>query len=375
MLSTSTGAERRQTAERLHALAIAFLCWWRDELWAAVPVSVRHWLSGHPRELLVRLSETHCSVLEAQGDCWRLAKEIDLDASSRDDLEGLLSLNADREIRPVVQLPPDRFLRRRLVFPRAVRENLNQVLAYEMDGFTPFRSDQVSFTSRILGTDASDSRHDSIEVEVTVARLDDVEHAASVSGRLGLQPVAVVADEPAPHRRVAANLLPRARRPRQLNAHVTTKLGLAAVAMILTLVLLIVPLFKKQSAIADLEARIEQLRPDANKASELREAVRGATLTQAYPSDLRQGRPRAVNVIRELTTLLPDHTWLRSLRLSNDQLEIEGESRNAGELVSLLDGSGIFEDVRFVSQVSIDTQSRSERFSLSMKLAGNWSDD
>ena len=55
----------------------------------------------------------------------------------------------------VVALPLRQVLRKELVLPAAVEQNLRQTLAYDLDRHTPFRPDQVYFDAVVSGRDAT----------------------------------------------------------------------------------------------------------------------------------------------------------------------------------------------------------------------------
>src|SRR5260221_13937422 len=55
--------------------------------------------------------------------------------------------------RVTVALPPRQMLRKQLVLPTAVEENLLRTLAYDLDRHTPFRPDQVYFDATVIGRD------------------------------------------------------------------------------------------------------------------------------------------------------------------------------------------------------------------------------
>jgi general secretion pathway protein L len=55
--------------------------------------------------------------------------------------------------RVIVALPPRQILRKQLVLPAAVEENLLRTLAYDLDRHTPFRPDQVYFDATVINRD------------------------------------------------------------------------------------------------------------------------------------------------------------------------------------------------------------------------------
>ena len=56
----------------------------------------------------------------------------------------------------VVALPPSQVLRKTLVLPAAVEENLRQALAYDLDRHTPFQAEELYFDAVVVGRDAAE---------------------------------------------------------------------------------------------------------------------------------------------------------------------------------------------------------------------------
>jgi hypothetical protein len=72
---------------------------------------------------------------------------------------------------------------RRVTLPAATEENLAQVLGFEMDRLTPFKSDEVYFDQRVVSRDAADGQ---IAVELAMAPRDRVDARVRELGSLGV---------------------------------------------------------------------------------------------------------------------------------------------------------------------------------------------
>ena len=58
-----------------------------------------------------------------------------------------------------------------------------------------------------------------------------------------------------------------------------------------------------------------------------------------------------VELVDEVSRILPDHTWIARLDLSGDELQIQGQSSASSSLIRIIESSPWFEDVRFASPV------------------------
>ena len=79
----------------------------------------------------------------------------------------------------------------------------------------------------------------------------------------------------------------------------------------------------------------------------------------------RKQRPAALQVLHELTLLLPDDSWLSHLELNGSRVRLRGESLNASELVRAIEKSAGFADASFDGSVTRDPSAERERFAVS----------
>jgi general secretion pathway protein L len=75
-----------------------------------------------------------------------------------------------------------------------------------------------------------------------------------------------------------------------------------------------------------------------------------------------------MRVLNELARVLPDDTWVTSLRQSGNQLLVSGYSSNAAQLIGLMGASQIFEHPKFRSPTIASGEDRIEHFDLSVDL-------
>lgn len=81
----------------------------------------------------------------------------------------------------------------------------------------------------------------------------------------------------------------------------------------------------------------------------------------------RQITWQKLQVLEELTKLLPDGTWLQEIDLDKDSVVIIGVSKHAADLVQPLENSPYFSQVEFTSPITRDSENR-ETLRLRMKL-------
>ena len=82
-----------------------------------------------------------------------------------------------------------------------------------------------------------------------------------------------------------------------------------------------------------------------------------------------ENSPNKLNVIKDLTQIIPKHTWLFNLRISQQNLEMGGMSRSAADLIPLLEKSGWLTKTEFASPIVTDAH-KLEHFKIKAEIKG-----
>ncbi len=251
----------------------------------------------------------------------------------------------------VVSLPAGQVLRKEIRLPAAVEQDLTQTLAYDLDRHTPFKPDELYFDTAIVGRDA---RKGEIRVDWAAALRGTVADARRRAESWGAMVVAVTPDAvggagPALAGGSRLNLLPPAERP-ALPWWRRWRLWapLAALAVVVA-VAIVLPIWQKRGYVIALIQVTDQMRVQADAASALRQQLETMTENYNYVLGRKYGFPSQVQVLEDVTKLLPDDTWITQLEVKTTkgkeprrELLLRGESANAGRLVSLLEESKVF---------------------------------
>jgi general secretion pathway protein L len=77
-----------------------------------------------------------------------------------------------------------------------------------------------------------------------------------------------------------------------------------------------------------------------------------------------------LNILRELTEIIPDDAWLTEFNYKDERREIRlsGYAVSASELLPILEQSDLFENVRFTSPITTDRRFKKEQFRLEMQV-------
>lgn len=270
-------------------------------------------------------------------------------AAGRAAIDSLTGLPGGRSAAPrvVIALPGRQTLRRTLSLPAALEENLKQALAYDLDRHTPFKADELYFDAAIIGRDPGRAE---IRVDLAAVRRAIVDQALQAVQAWGGQVVAVVPDDPAVASASRLNLLPEDRRPvvgTWRRWQVLAPLGLLAAVALIGLGL---PIWQKREYAIALGRQVDAARAQAAVSEGLRAELERLTGEYNFALERKYAYPPTVQVLDEITKLLPDDTWLTQMELKTSsrgkeaqrELMLRGESGNAGRLITLFEESKVF---------------------------------
>jgi general secretion pathway protein L len=91
---------------------------------------------------------------------------------------------------------------------------------------------------------------------------------------------------------------------------------------------------------------------------------------------MKSGGVSKVEMLKELTQILPGTVWVWNLKCTGREVEISGFADSASDLISLLDKSPLFEKVEFLAPVTKEREraaagdKEKERFKIKMRLEG-----
>ena len=343
-----------------------FLLWWAGELKQILPVSWQQRLQRATRRvtfvagadsLTVGVDENHLvRVLET------VAIEADATLQGRQ-IRGLLERNDLLEVPRFLLLDASRVLRKKLVLPRAAEANLRQVLSFEMDRQTPFRAAEVYYDWKMLESE-HDGGHVHLELFVTPRRA--VEASAEMLNARGLALSGIdVLDQGEP---LGLNLLPLENRLRVVNPKTRLNYGLAAVALVLLVVVMAQSLNLRVERVELLEEAIAEVQDEARLVQRLRQQVMETSEAASFLTVRRSNSPMAIELLAGITRMLPDDTYLDRLLISEDSVLLQGKSRNAQQLIEVVNKSPMFRNAAFRGSTRLDSATGLEVFEVNADI-------
>lgn len=342
--------------------------WWLDEISALLPEALKKHFS--PDSGLLRVRET------AEGYSFELTR-----GGQHTDLGSIDLVNAtDEQRRSLTErvgtaqaLPPrvelilaeDRLLSHEVFLPLAVEGNLASVLLFEVDKLTPFRKGEAMLAFRQTG------RHpelNKVSVELYCTDRKKLNAPLEKLRAMGLAPSAVLPESLLAHAGSdSINLLPAEERTRPESMWNSTARRQALVAAGLTVMALIIPAWYLERKVEHLQLEIDEVRVQATRVAEKRGQVMGHLMARQALVQQKNQQPGQLEVIAELTRLIPDNTWVSRLRVFGNKVLIQGESGRASDLIEVLEQSGLFSNVRFRSPITRNPRTALEQYQIELE--------
>ncbi|MCF7994252.1 MAG: PilN domain-containing protein [Chromatiaceae bacterium] len=328
---------------------------WVRDLWQCLPARLRTWLAARRPRRVIEASTGQAQVMRDLGGQREPIGVLDPAVQI-----SCLPDDNSRRGRPawvetVLELPDEAILRRSLILPVQVRDRLRTVMTYELDRITPFARDTVYFDAQI-----SDERVGAgkLVVDVAVCRRDQASAWLDYLRAAGA-PADCLRWPSAWH---GANLLAPQERPRRRHAGLLLNGLLAALLFALLAALMVSPLWQKQQAHRMLERELRELRVQAAEVTRVADELEQARIGSVAVLQRKADAPRMTDLLRELTDLLPDGTWVQTLNYREGEVDIRGESTQATALIAVLENGPGISSVSFRSPVMQVATTGSERF-------------
>jgi general secretion pathway protein L len=357
---------RDRIRQRYRATPIpAFLSWWGSELGELLPERLTSRLMPPKPQLWIVPAESgggDFRVWRADGeprvlDVFGAGEDAKL---LRDRWQDMLA--EFRDGRPEVRLclHEDQYLALPVELPSAVEGNLDEALKYQLDQISPFRAEQVLLGHRVERRDAD---RDRIEVSLRIVPEETLEPLLQRARAFGA--VVHVVDTLAadnPPRPEGFNLLPDSRRPRYVHARARFN-ALLGVGLVVVLGLVMAQtLILRERAEGQLRDEADRLRSEAREVIELQQQLEESLLAANFLAEKRASQPPVIELIEEITSVLPDDIWLQQFQLMGSELRIQGMADGSQRVIGLLDESPLFRSPEITGTISIDPRSGQERF-------------
>jgi len=322
-------------------LARRFWEWWSGEILQVIPRKFRGLFDRQERVLIISSEDNELRA--------RLLPPPESQEPQATDPEVLWP---DADV-AVVELSPLQAFRRRVSLPFGTEDRLADVLGYEMDRLTPYAQDDVYFDFRI---ESRDTQHRVVNIDLVVALRQTVDGILERLKGLEIVPSKITL------RGGVANLLPESKRTRSISQREVVPVAITVCAALLAVIALAYPVAHKWLQLQDLDAEINLLTPAALAAEETQNEIAAALRQGGFFAEKWASMPTKIQLLHEVTRVVPDDTWLTQVQIKGDTVRIQGESEGASSLIGFLEASELLRDVSFSSTVTKNPRTSNDRF-------------
>ncbi|HEX4857704.1 MAG TPA: pilus assembly protein PilM [Usitatibacteraceae bacterium] len=349
------------------SLPAEYARWWLTELRALLPETITGWLAGDVAHGdLMADADGVKAVKLVNGRLEAVQQAAYADLSSAPLLRELRTRGHDR-VR--LWMAPGQCLVKTVTFPAAIEENLAVAIGFELDRITPFKSEQVYFDARVV---ARNPAADSIDVRVVVAPRAEVDARVALLAQHGIS-VAEIPVEPAIVGGMPVDLLPAHLKPaRRWGQRTRLNLALLALAALLGLLALLVPVWQKRERVVALIPLVSKTAGEFESSRKVSEEYTRLAADYNFISGRKHSAQPVLAVLEEVTKISPDTTYTQSFELKSTgkvrELTMMGEAQSASRVIESLEQSPLFQNATQRAQTTRGSQPNSERYHIATEV-------
>lgn len=150
---------------------------------------------------------------------------------------------------------------------------------------------------------------------------------------------------------------------------VLTSLLLIAL-LTLAVVYFAAPVSIEKKRLEEIESQIRAKKESIRKVEALKKEVEELASEVAAINSFKGTKPMALNILKELTAVLPKTAWLTRVRITETNVDLEGYASSATELLPKLEVSQLFRKAEFASPTFRDARLNADRFNIKLEIEG-----
>lgn len=117
---------------------------------------------------------------------------------------------------------------------------------------------------------------------------------------------------------------------------------------------------QSRDELASTKEEVKRKKPEVEAVERLQKEREGLAKEISELEKFRSEEVSKIEMLRELTRLLPDAAWIWNLKYNGKEVELSGYADSASDLIPLLDKSPLFEKVEFLAPVTKERLMRPE---------------
>jgi len=331
--------------------------WWAEGLLAWLPDSVMQKVRIQPYVQCAMTGER--AILSLVNKKGEQHDELRFDLATENTDNAVLKtwLLNYQKYESVLLVPEQHCLVKLILMPAQAKDNLDEMIKFEVDRQTPFSLDDVHVGYQ-LENDELDSSEQLLSVTLAVVPKQYINGIIDRLTAFSLPIKSILIEQPGQQ----AVKIPLSEVKQVPITSSRFNLWLSGLVLLLLVMAVYKPVNFYQEELEAIQPTLAQTKKQALQVKELKQQNKVMIdRIQFLDTKLLDYRLR-VDILNELAELLPQHTWLELSEFKGNKLNLFGQSSAATELITLLINTGHFEAVRFISPLTHDVKSGNDRF-------------
>jgi len=133
---------------------------------------------------------------------------------------------------------------------------------------------------------------------------------------------------------------------------------------------LLVPIQTEKDRLSEIDRQINLRKEEVRNVERIKGDIEALNKQNTLINNFKYEKPLYIDMVKELTLVIPKNAWLTRIRISGAQVNIEGYAPSATSLIQLLEGSKYFHKAEFSSPTFRDARMNMDRFQIKMDIKG-----
>ena len=133
---------------------------------------------------------------------------------------------------------------------------------------------------------------------------------------------------------------------------------------------IIAPLRTEGKRLEEIDRQIAMRKEEVKKVEALKKEEESLNHEIALINNFKRNRPLTLDILKELTVILPKNAWLTRVRVADTTVNLEGYAASATGMLPKLEASPYFKKAEFASPTFRDARMNSDRFNIKMDIEG-----
>ncbi len=258
-------------------------------------------------------------------------------------------------------------LRRDLTFPFTAEKHLSDVISHRIDRITPYSEKQVAFAYSVTNRTAADR---SIDVTLSIVPIENFQPLLKKANDWGFPISFLLTSGRGKDEDTIINLAQDSRPAGNRSIASSMTAALLAINVLLAGLILGLKYKAGNDHIEELNAQLNSAQQMAAITTKTRQKIAQVVKEKSFLAVTRRDTPFAVDVVNEITRIVPDGVWLEKLSIKKGQVQLHGQAPAAAKLIAIIEASEKFSGAQFRAPVTQGSEGDLERFVISAALTG-----